>query len=311
MYEKLVAPATENEITKHWKYDDKVYISIICTTYNQETYIGDAIESFLAQETAYRFEIIIHDDASTDGTRKILQEYKKRYPSIIKLILQNKNQFSININIPFKNSLLTAEGEYVAICEGDDFWIEKKKLNKQLTALQNNRELNVCFTSAFAVQNDVYVSTTCNYGSNTIIFSCNDVFEGGGGFMPTATLLIKMEVLKKLPAWFSKAPVGDYFIQTLASYSKGALYLPDTSTVYRLTAKGSYTMNNHNLNQSEAFKRHHNYKKFIKLLSKEIKSSKYQLNKVISKNNLTKIKYALYCKQFKLAFLTAFIWFEF
>ena len=102
---KLVAPEREAEITKHWKYTDKVYTSVICITFNQDIYIRDAIDSFLAQVTEYKFEIIIHDDVSTDKTREILKEYQQKYPSIIKLILQETNQFSININMPFKHSL--------------------------------------------------------------------------------------------------------------------------------------------------------------------------------------------------------------
>jgi hypothetical protein len=73
---KLIAPLNEGEIKKHWIYTDRVYISSVCFTFNQKGYIRDTIDSFLAQETIYRFEIIIHDDASTDGTRDVLLEYK-------------------------------------------------------------------------------------------------------------------------------------------------------------------------------------------------------------------------------------------
>ncbi|MBH0057938.1 glycosyltransferase [Pseudoalteromonas sp. SWXJZ94C] len=135
--QKLVAPETEDEIKVHWKYTDKVYISCVCTTFNQVKYIQDTIDSMLAQKCEFRFEIIIHDDLSTDGTRNILQSYRDKYPSIIKLVLQEENQFSKGKKIT-PLAIEYACGDYIALCEGDDFWICEDKLQKQVTVLVKN-----------------------------------------------------------------------------------------------------------------------------------------------------------------------------
>ena len=104
-------------------------VIVICATNNQENYIRDAIESFLMQETDFPFEIIIHDDASTDNTPGIIKEYHSRYPEIIKPIIQKENQYSKG---GFKPSVYAAEysnGKYLALCEGDDYWINNNKLH--------------------------------------------------------------------------------------------------------------------------------------------------------------------------------------
>lgn len=236
---KLVAPETEAEITKHWKYIDKVYTSVICITFNQDIYIRDAIDSFLAQVTEYKFEIIIHDDVSTDSTREILKEYQQKYPSIIKLILQETNQFSININMPFKHSLAIAEGEYIALCEGDDFWLIRDKIDKQVKLLLSN-VVNICFTSA----KFLYPDNSVGYKCKSSIYkhaSIEDVILGGGAYMPTASLMIKKSVILSLPDWFYLAPVGDYFLQVIASSDQGALYDDCISCCYRVEADGAWS----------------------------------------------------------------------
>lgn len=168
MIVKLNAPESEVEITKHWKYIDKVYVSVVCTTFNQEIYIRDAIESFLAQETEYKFEIIIHDDASTDSTPQIVQEYKDKYPNIIRTILQTENQYSIYPNKPFFNCVEMAKGEYIAICEGDDFWIEKGKIEQQCIHLENNTGTSLVHTDCYRYIQETSTLAKCNVAANLV-----------------------------------------------------------------------------------------------------------------------------------------------
>lgn len=112
-------------------------VSICCVTYNHEKYIADAIESFLMQKTDFPFEIIIHDDASTDNTAKIIREYEERYPKIIKAIYQKENQYSKGVSIQ-SFYLKYLQGKYIAICEGDDYWTDPYKLAKQVNFLESN-----------------------------------------------------------------------------------------------------------------------------------------------------------------------------
>ncbi len=136
---------TENEITKNWKTLDPPLVSVVCITYNHEPYIRDAIEGFLMQETDFPFEIIIHDDASTDRTAEIVKEYEAQYPKLIKGIYQTENQYSKGKKAS-TIALPKARGKFVAYCEGDDYWIDPKKLEKQKYFLENHPDYGAVFT---------------------------------------------------------------------------------------------------------------------------------------------------------------------
>ncbi|RUR38696.1 glycosyltransferase [Clostridium perfringens] len=117
--------------------DQEIMVTICCVTYNQEKYISQAIESFLMQETNFKYEIIIHDDASTDNTTEIIRRYEEKFPDIIKPIYQVENQYSRGI-IPSQIVYKKAKGKYITICEGDDYWTDCNKLQKQFDFLENN-----------------------------------------------------------------------------------------------------------------------------------------------------------------------------
>lgn len=125
-------------------------VSICCITYNQKSYIRKAMESFLMQRTNFPFEIIIHDDASSDGTAEIIKEYQGMFPDIIYPIFQNENQYKhYSLNLQFKYVFPKTNGKYIAICEGDDYWIDPLKLQKQVDFLENNSEYGLVHTRAF------------------------------------------------------------------------------------------------------------------------------------------------------------------
>ncbi len=117
-----------------WPSGTKPLISICCITYNHERYITKAIEGFLLQETTFPVEILIHDDASADATASIIQDYVDKSPSLFTAILQNENQYSLG-NKPFPALTLLAKGEFIAVCEGDDFWTHAGKLQRQYELL--------------------------------------------------------------------------------------------------------------------------------------------------------------------------------
>ncbi|WP_426578379.1 glycosyltransferase [Xenorhabdus stockiae] len=239
---KLICPETEDVIKSHWKYSDKVYISCVCIAYNHEIYIRDAIDSILAQKSEYRFELIIHDDKSTDRTREIILEYKKKFPSIIKLILQDENQYSkceriISLTVPYLS------GEYITICEGDDFWIDNKKLQQQIELLIKNKNINICISKAMSLHPDNSIKKFCDLGDKMKIITFNKCILGPQkDFYPTATFFLRKTVMSNLPDWFySIAPVGDYYIQLFASYNQGCVYLPKITSVYRIESIGSWS----------------------------------------------------------------------
>ena len=121
-------------------------LTIVTTTYNQEKYIGEAIDSMLMQKTKFPFQIVVSDDCSQDRTREILEKYKKKYPEKIKVI---KNEKNLGAMENFIHTLAQIKDtEYVALCDGDDFWTDENKLQKQIDFLDNNKDFTICFHKA-------------------------------------------------------------------------------------------------------------------------------------------------------------------
>ncbi len=127
---------------------NKPLVSICCITFNQKAYIKDCIDGFLMQKTNFNFEILIHDDASTDGTQEIISEYELKYPNLIKAILQLENQYSKGIKPLVKYIFPIAQGKYIALCEGDDYWTDPFKLQKQVDFLETNPHVGLVHTDA-------------------------------------------------------------------------------------------------------------------------------------------------------------------
>lgn len=127
-------------------------VTVICVTYNHVKYIREALDSFLMQKTDFPFEIVVHDDASTDGTQEVLLEYKRKFPKIVKLQLEKKNQYSQG-NIEFITKLYkNANGKYIAHCEGDDYWTDSNKLQAQFDFMESNPGYAVCFHPVSIIQ---------------------------------------------------------------------------------------------------------------------------------------------------------------
>nr|WP_298138154.1 glycosyltransferase [uncultured Pseudomonas sp.] len=236
----------EVEIMATWNSQTPL-VSIVCTTYNHKHYIEDAIRGFLIQRTDFPFEIIIHDDASTDGTNLIVQKYVEGYPTLIKYIQQAENQYSKGKRIiPLASK--QAVGEYLALCEGDDFWISPEKLSIQISSMQNYGQCKISFHRAFVWGGGLSArlfrrssGSGLNYPNRPYVFPVKSVILGDGGFMPTPSIVVRKECLDNLPAWFDETPVGDYFIQILSSVPGGALYLPDEMCLYRAHSSGSWS----------------------------------------------------------------------
>lgn len=121
-------------------------VSILCPTYNHEKFIADALDSFLMQKTNFPVEILINEDCSTDGTAAIVKKYEKQFPEIIKVIYQHENLYSKGKKPLTQMLFPKSKGKYIATCEGDDFWVDENKLQKQVDFLENNPEYSMCYT---------------------------------------------------------------------------------------------------------------------------------------------------------------------
>lgn len=234
---------TQAQIISQWQEGaaSTPLVSVICTAFNQGNYIEDALKSFLMQRTDFPFEIIIHDDASTDNTAAIINDYVRNYPLIIKPIFQKNNQFSINGHLPFLNTLKASVGTYLALCEGDDFWIDENKIQKQLEELESNKSVNILITKVFSLSSDNSLHHFCDLGKSKKIIPFEQCILGPEkDFYPTASFFIRKKALKNLPEWFiNDAPVGDYYIHLFGSFPNGCIYLPTETTIYRINSVGS------------------------------------------------------------------------
>lgn len=128
--------------------DNKILLSIRCLVYNHEPFLRQCLDGFVMQKTNFRFEAIVHDDASTDGSAAIIREYAEKYPDIIKPIYETENQYSKHDGSLGRIMNAACKGKYIAVCEGDDYWIDPLKLQKQVDFLETHLDYSMCFHRA-------------------------------------------------------------------------------------------------------------------------------------------------------------------
>ena len=199
----------------------KPIVSVVCCTYNHESYIRQCLEGFVMQKTNFAFEVLVHDDASTDKTVDIIREYETKYPDIIKPIYQTENQYSKGIRINAIFNYPRAKGKYLALCEGDDYWIDPLKLQKQVDFMVVNE----------VITKKERIRSFNSYRENKE-FTVFDILDEW--CVPTASMLFRKDARKETPSFFS----GDYVLSlVLASVGK-IYYMDQYMSVYRLNNGG-------------------------------------------------------------------------
>ncbi|MDM0763063.1 glycosyltransferase [Clostridium perfringens] len=241
-----------------------IMVSINCITYNHEKFIEQTLKSFLNQKTNFKFEILIHDDASTDNTQNIIKKYSEKYPNIIKPILQKENQYSKGTKrIGYLFNTKRANGKYIAFCEGDDYWNDDLKLQKQVDIMENNKDISMCFHSAI-IKDESNGSEREEKAYNKSCFSnIRDIILNGGGFCPTASLMYRNDLLEDFPEFYLNAHVGDYPLQMILASLGKVYYINEPMCVYRTKVKGSWS--------SRAFSKDNIFEKIIKNNKNDIK----------------------------------------
>ena len=227
---------TQSEIMSEWKGDvNKPLVSINCITYNHESYVADALEGFLIQQTNFPFDILVDDDASTDKTADIIREYEKKFPAIIKAICQIENQVSKGKDVLRINSE-RSKGKYIAICEGDDFWTDPQKLQIQVDWLESHSDYSMCFHAA-EVKFEGQLYTEAEHDSiQDKDYTAKDVLNRW--LVPTAAMVMKREcalIPYKNP---KDIFAGDIFL-CFACLSMGKIRgINRVMSVYRVTLGG-------------------------------------------------------------------------
>lgn len=219
----------------------EIMVSIVCNAYNHERYIRQTLESFVMQKTDFPFEILVHDDASTDSTAQIIREFEEKYPELFVPIYQTVNQYSQKISILRTFQYPRARGKYIALCEGDDYWIDPLKLQKQVDAMERHPEVDVSTHSAQVVRDEEVVYIKHGDLTEEKIFTPEEVIRGGGSFVTTNSLMFRTDFLNSQNDFTTLLSL-DYIIQISTSLRGGMLFLPECMSAYRSMAVGSWTV---------------------------------------------------------------------
>lgn len=248
----------------------KYKVTIATTTYNQEKYIGECLDGIVMQETNFPFQVIVSDDGSTDNTRKILKEYSKKYPDIVKPIFRKENLG------PMDNFIETLNGinsEYVALCDGDDFWTDKNKLQKQVDFLDTHKDYTICFHQTkiffedgskadelFPKKEKVKETTRLK----DLVKEC---------YIPANAVMYRWQFNKK-NSFKEKFPTnivpGDYFVHLLHARQGKIKFLKEIMSCYRRHDAGMWWLSSQPDRQEEFHLKYgEKYLNFFKAVEKE------------------------------------------
>jgi glycosyltransferase involved in cell wall biosynthesis len=216
-------------------------VSVICFTYNHSKFIGETLNGFVNQKVNFLVKYIVHDDASTDKSQEIIEEYSSLYPKELCAICQVENQRSKGSGVVSSLVMPLATGKYIAFCEGDDYWIDNRKLQKQVDFLEANPRFSICFSPAKIVDkegNELEISNE----STPSVTTFKDLLKGN--YLNTPTVMIRREALPDpLPEWIKKMPMGDWPLLLLASLNGDIKMFQEPMVAYRIHDNGIWSTN--------------------------------------------------------------------
>lgn len=279
----------------------EIAVSVCCLVYNHEKYLAKCLDGIINQKTKFKFEVLIHDDASTDNSRKIIESYAKKYPEIIKPIYQTQNQYSKNVNINFVYQYPRVKGKYIALCEGDDFWIDEYKLQKQYDCMEKNVHCSLCTHIVKGVdifENTISKTFPINSFSNNILKADEIIkhictiesypFQTSSFFYRSK--YIKELILNEIPTFMKLVKSGD-MTHLLYLISKGDIfYIDEVMSCYRIGTEESWSMrmkHNHSLRTQhqnnyilalQEYDKYTNYK-YTDIIQLDIKQRRFSIFK--------------------------------
>lgn len=232
---------SESEIMQDWKDSEQGPLASICTrTYNVKDFISECLDSLLEQQTSFSFEIVIDDDCSNDGTQDIIRTYEEKYPGIIRTNLREQN---VGKEINFAENLCRARGKYIAICDGDDYWTDPLKLQKQVTFLEEDqsREYSVTYSKVLPLYDE---------GAEKRAISCpkrdcsaQALQKHAAGIVPSTACFRNIDAIKNYPVdYLFDRIIDDHFLWSLlGGEGKGKLIQDIQPVMYRQHAQGLFS----------------------------------------------------------------------
>ncbi len=219
----------------------KPLVSVCCLTYNHAKFIRQCLDGFVSQKTNFDFEVLIHDDASTDGTDKIIKEYASEYPDIIKPLYEKENQYSKGSSISKTYNFPRVQGRYMAMCEGDDYWNDPYKLQKQVDFLEANPDYTVCFHKVKCIYDTFRRKETFvpSYEmlSKVKAFDYTNLLEFN--FIQNCSIMVRWEAVEN-PAQVYPANIltGDWFLGLMFAKHGKIKFLDEVMAIYRINSGG-------------------------------------------------------------------------
>ena len=248
---------------------DQFKVLVRCMTYNQSSYIVDAMNGFCMQQTDFPFLCVIIDDASMDGEQDVIQNYLNEHFEIndssvvrrdenddyVRIFVQhkeNKNCYFLVIYLKYNHYQIKKARrpywkeyernvEYNAINEGDDYWIDSLKLQKQVDYMDSHPDVSLCFCAFKRLLPNGEFQDKIRYEKTTPQCPMNDIILCGGGFMATNSMLYRTAMYIPYTTWTQHSPVGDLPMMLSLAAKGHVAYLSDVMCVYRVAAAGSWT----------------------------------------------------------------------
>lgn len=289
-------------------------VLVRCFTYNQSKYIEDALNGFAMQQTNFPFVCLVMDDASTDGEQDVIKSWMEcecdmnkaefiDIPTSHVVIVPHKSNLSCTFAFYLLKQNLYGTGdkkmnhvypwrkmcEYEALCEGDDYWIDPLKLQKQVDFMESHPEHSLCFHAHYREYNDGRKELDARYNENIEICPVKDIIMGGGGYMATNSMLFRRELgYVNYPQWAQDAPVGDAPLMLVLTNRGNVCYINTPMSIYRINSIGSWTSK-----QSSDFKfiKNHHYK-IVEMWRRFDEWTNFKYHKsIVKKLKLNKVNY--------------------
>lgn len=214
-------------------------VSVLMLAYRHESFIAAAIQSVMDQRANFPVELVIAEDCSPDGTLKVALEYQRRYPNLIRVLTDDRN---VGMHANADRCITASRGNYIAMCEGDDYWCDPTKLARQMEIFRADPKCSLVYHAAAYIDSATGEQTqTSRQSLFSRRLSVNEIILGDGGLIPTASIVMRREIAINRPSWCLQAPVGDYPLALRAALCGNVIYLDRVMSVYRTNVPYSWT----------------------------------------------------------------------